>query len=60
MQFYSVKEFAKRMEMHPQSIRKGIREGKFFAVKIGSGVRPRYRIPATELERLKIASMYKE
>lgn len=60
MEFFTVNEFAEKLKLNPQTIRRGIRQGKFYAVRVGIGAKSHYRIPKTELERLEIASRYKE
>jgi excisionase family DNA binding protein len=57
MDFLTVDEFAKVLKVCPHTVRKLIRAGKIYAVR--PGLR-QYRIPATELERLTIMSMFKE
>ena len=56
MIFLTVEEFAKRMKMHPQTIRKAIRSGKIYASRLGEGKRVPYRISESEIERLYLKS----
>lgn len=49
---YTVKEFAKIMQMHPNTIRKAIKSGKITAFKIGKGPKSEWRILHSEIERL--------
>jgi len=60
MNFLTVDEFAKLVKLHPTTVRKAIRHGKIYAARIGIGIKTRYRIPESELERLQIQSMCKE
>lgn len=55
--FLTVEEFAKRVKMHPGSIRRSIREGKIFGSRPSTGKRGPYRIPESELERLYLQGM---
>jgi hypothetical protein len=55
MNYLSVKDFAKRMDMCPQSIRIAIRKGRLYAIRPSIGVKAPYRIPESECERLLIA-----
>lgn len=57
MNFLTVEEFANRIKMHPQSVRKSIKEGKIFASRPGMGKNSPYRIAESELERLHLQSM---
>jgi hypothetical protein len=50
--FYTVKEFAERIKVHPSTVLKGIKSGRFQAFKIGQGARSDYRICASEERRL--------
>jgi hypothetical protein len=54
MKYYKVEEFAKELEMSPESVRRAIRTGHIYAFRPGLGKRSGYRIAATELERLQI------
>ena len=55
--FLTVEEFAKRLKMHPGTIRKSIKEGKIYATRPSMGSRGPYRIAESELERLQIQGM---
>ncbi len=57
MNFLTVEEFAKKIKMHPNSIRRSIREGHIFATRPTTGKKAPYRISESELERLHIQSM---
>lgn len=58
MNFLTVEEFAKRIKMHPVSVRRAIKQGKIYASRPGIGVRSPFRIPESELERIHLQSMY--
>lgn len=58
--FLTVEEFAKRIKMHPGSVRRSIREGKIFATRPSMGKRGPFRIAESELERLQLHGMYEK
>ena len=51
-EFLSVIEFADKLRVHPNTIRKAIKAGRIQAIRIGRGKRPIYRILNTEVARL--------
>jgi excisionase family DNA binding protein len=55
--FLSIKEFAFKVKVHPNTIRRSIKSGRLSAFKIGSGPRAHYRIAATELNRIALVDM---
>jgi len=55
--FLTVEEFAKRIKMHPGSVRRSIREGKIFATRPSMGKKGPFRIAESELERLQLQAM---
>ena len=57
MNFLTVEEFAKRIKMHPGSVRRSIRQGKIFAMRPSTGKRGPFRIAESELERLHLQCM---
>jgi excisionase family DNA binding protein len=57
MNFLTVEEFAQRVKMHRNSIRRAIKNGKIFATRPAGGKRAPYRIAESELERLHLQSM---
>ena len=50
--FYTVKEFAEEMDLHPATIRNAIRKGRIYAFKIGVGKNASYRVPQSEFYRI--------
>lgn len=50
--FYSIKEFANKLGVHPNTIRNAIKKKRINAFKIGSEKRPIYRIPYNEIARM--------
>ncbi len=57
MEFFTVKEFAVKMKMHPRYVTELIREGKIYAIRPG---KRHYRISETEIERISLMNMYEE
>lgn len=55
--FLTVEEFAKRIKMHPGSVRRSIKQGKIYATRPSMGKRGPYRIAESELERLQLQGM---
>lgn len=49
--YYTVKEFAKLTGLHPNTIRKSIKNGKLGAFKINENTSS-WRIPVSELDRM--------
>ena len=58
MEFFTLLDIAKILKLHPQTIRRFIKEGKIFSTKIGEGKRSRHRISKSELERIQLKGMY--
>lgn len=50
--FLSIKEFAAKIAVHPNTVRRSIKSGKMSALRIGSGKRACYRISKTEIDRI--------
>lgn len=57
--FLTIKEFAKRFNMHPQTVRRAIHKGNISALRVGVGKNATYRIPVTELERLGLINLHR-
>jgi hypothetical protein len=55
--FLTLEEFAKCIKMHPQSVRRAIKQGKIYASRPSLGLRAPYRIAESELERLHLQGM---
>lgn len=53
-EFYSIKEFAIILDVHPNTIRKCIKSGRISAVKVGNRFRPVYRIARSEINRMAV------
>lgn len=56
-EFMTVMEFANKMRIHPNTVRKAIKDGRIQAVKVGAGNRSQYRISSTELGRIQEMDM---
>lgn len=50
--FYTVQEFADKLRIHHNTVRSGIKKGKFQAMRIGNGPRSVFRIPKSEINRV--------
>ncbi len=48
----TVKEFAARVKVHPNTIRRAIKNGRIAAFRIGGGPRSALRIPESEIKRI--------
>jgi len=57
--FYTVAEFAKKLGVHYNTIRRAIKNGKINVVTFGSDNKRIYRIPHTEIERILLFDMKK-
>ena len=55
--FLTLEEFAKRIKLHPTTIRRAIKQGKIFATRPSTGKKAPYRVAESELERLQIQGM---
>lgn len=51
-EFFTVTEFANKLRIHENTVRKAIKNGRIQAFKVGDGSRSSYRIPNTEVQRL--------
>ena len=55
--FYTVVEFANKLGVHSNTVRKGIDRGRIQAVDVGSGNKRLFRIPKSEIERISLFSL---
>jgi excisionase family DNA binding protein len=55
--FLTVEEFAKKLKMHPGTVRRAIKQGKIYASRPSAGKKAPYRICESELERLHFQGM---
>lgn len=51
-EFLSVKEFASKMGLHPNTIRKFLKEKRIDYIRIGKTKKAVYRIPVCEITRI--------
>jgi excisionase family DNA binding protein len=58
-EFYTVKEFAEKIRVHPNTVKNAIKCGRIQAFKTGIGMRSSYRIPSDEIRRISELDMTK-
>lgn len=56
-EFLSIKEFAFKLGLHPNTVRRSIKSGRLSAVRIGGGCKAVYRIPCCEINRLALHNL---
>ena len=52
--FYTIDEFAKKLRLHPNTIRRSIKCGRITAFRVGFGKRASYRIAHSEIGRIQL------
>ena len=57
--FYNVQEFSDLVRVHPNTVRKCIKDGRIQAFRIGVGSRSCFRIPHSEISRISELDMTK-
>lgn len=55
--FFTIKEFACKIGVHQNTVRRAIKSGRICAFKIGSGKRSAYRIAKAEINRIALFDM---
>lgn len=50
--YFTINEFAKKLRVHSNTIRRAIKKGRINAFKVGMGKKSSYRIPASEINRI--------
>ena len=58
-EFLSVKEFAKLLRIHPNTVRRAIKTGRINALRVGSGKRSDFRIARSEVNRMSMIDLEK-
>ena len=56
-EFLSIKEFAFKVGVHANTIRRAIKSGRICAFKVGSGKKSSYRIAKSEINRIALFDM---
>ena len=56
--YLSINEFAELLNVHPNTVRKGIKSGRINGFRIGPGAST-FRIPRTEIQRLSYLDLEK-
>ncbi len=56
--YFSIKEFAKKLSLHPNTIRKAIKSGRIQAFRLSQGKTSSYRIPGSEINRITTMDLY--
>lgn len=51
-EFYSIVKFAKLLDVHPNTIRRLIKNGRLSAIRLCTGKRTTYRIAKSEINRI--------
>lgn len=55
--FYSIKEFAKKLNVCEKTIRRAIQNGRINAFRVSDAKHSIFRIPATEIQRMAIIDL---
>jgi excisionase family DNA binding protein len=55
--FLSIKEFASKVGVHSNTVRRCIQKGKISAINMGSGKKAIYRIAKSEINRIALFDM---
>ena len=51
-EYFSITEFAKKLKVHPNTIRRAIKNNRIQALRIGKKKNSSYRIPESEIIRM--------
>lgn len=55
--YYTILEFASKLRVHPNTIRRAIKSGHINAFKVNTGLKSSYRISHVEIERMALKEM---
>ncbi len=55
--YYSIKEFAVKLSIHSNTVRRAIKSGRIIAFQVGSGKKSTYRIAHSEIGRIALFDM---
>lgn len=55
--FYTIVEFALKIRVHPNTVRRAIKSGRINAFRVGAGKRSSYRIPKDEINRMALVDL---
>lgn len=58
-EFLTVQEYAKLLNIHPNTVRRSIKSGRISAFKVGSGDMSNWRIPRSEINRMALVDLEK-
>jgi excisionase family DNA binding protein len=50
--YFTIRQFAKLLQVHPMTIRRAVKRGKIGHINIGTEKKPLYRIPHSEINRI--------
>jgi excisionase family DNA binding protein len=50
--FYTIKEFAAKLRIHPNTVRRSIKAARIMAFSFGTDKKRTYRIPYSEIDRI--------
>ena len=56
-EFITINQFAIKVQVHPNTVRRAIRKGRVAAIRICTGKKILYRIPRSELTRVSLQDM---
>jgi excisionase family DNA binding protein len=57
--FLTIDEFANKLNIHSNTVRRCIKKGKIQAIDMGNGKKKTYRIPKSEIQRLALFDLRK-
>jgi excisionase family DNA binding protein len=57
--YLTIRQFADKFKMHPQTVRRAIHKGNLSAIRVGIGKNATFRIPVTELQRLGLINLHR-